>query len=153
MTITLEDIEATQSKLSAMIEAFKTQPVAKPAFVFPETIIDLAPGEEYAGLILGKDGETSYHLILLPGDAEGINWKDAMAWAKGQGGELPTRREQSLLFANLKEYFEETCYWSAQEHESNTDYAWYQYFGYGSQTYDHNDNGLRARAVRRLVIQ
>lgn len=153
MSITLEAIEAEQSKIAAMIAAFKTQAESKQAFVFPETTIALAQGEEYAGLILGKDGEPSYHLVLLPGDAEDIKWQDAIAWAKGQGGELPTRREQSLLFTNLQEHFKGTWYWSAQERESNTDYAWYQLFNYGTQSYDPKRYVLRARAVRRLIIE
>ena len=33
----------------------------------------LKKGELYAGLILGKNGETDHHLILLPGEAESIN--------------------------------------------------------------------------------
>lgn len=33
----------------------------------------LNEGEHYAGLILGKDGEADYHLILLPGEANDIN--------------------------------------------------------------------------------
>jgi hypothetical protein len=74
-------------------------------------LIELQPGERYAGMILGKDGDPSYHLVLLPGQQDDITWEKAMEWAAKQGGEyvsnLPTRREQSLLFANLKEEFED----------------------------------------------
>lgn len=153
MSITLEAIEAEQSKIAAMIAAFKTQAESKQAFVFPETTIALAQGEEYAGLTLGKDGEPSYHLVLLPGDAEDIKWQDAIAWAKAQGGELPTRREQSLLFANMQEHFKGAWYWSAQESESNTDYAWFQNFLSGSQLLNRKINELRARAVRRVIVE
>jgi hypothetical protein len=152
MTITLEAIEAEQTKLADMIAAFKTQAEAKTKFVFPETEIWLYPGEEYAGRIIGKDGDPGYHLVLLPGDAEDIKWKDAIAWAKDQGGELPTRREQSLLFANLQEHFKGAWYWSAQEYEPNTESAWFQFFTYGGQSTNHKDGELRARAVRRLPI-
>ena len=150
-TITLESIKAEHNKVAEMIAAFEAQ--AATSYHFPESSIELAHGEHYAGIILGKDGEPSHHLILLAGDAESINWKDANAWAAGQGGELPTRREQSLLYANLKEQFEEAAYWSAQEYESNDGYAWYQYFSNGGQYYFHKGAALRARAVRRLVIE
>ena len=153
-TITLESIKAEQTKLAELIANFEKQALTKAEFHFPETVIELAPGEHYAGLIIGKDGEPSYHLVLLPGDAEGLNWKDAKAWGAGQGGELPTRREQSLLFANLKDKFEKAWYWSSEEYEPDTAYAWCQDFDYGYQITIHKStSGCRARAVRRLVIE
>jgi len=66
----------------------------------------LKEGEHYAGVILGKGGEADHHLILLPGDLGDISWPGALDWAGSQGGELPNRRELSLLFANLREQFE-----------------------------------------------
>ena len=153
MTITLDAIKAEQTKIAAMIAAFEQQSIETTEIHFPEFLIELKPGEEYAGLIVGKDGETSYHLILIPGQATGVNWTDAKAFASKQGGDLPTRREQSLLFANLKEQFDGECYWSSEQHASDSDFAWYQYFGSGNQ-YDCITNvKLRARAVRRLIIQ
>ncbi len=114
---------------------------------------NLKPGEEYAGLILGKDGSKDYHLILLPGQANDVNWAAAMAWAKTVGNELPTRREQSLLFANLKDRFEPRLYWSCEKYASDSGYAWLQGFNYGTQSSNHETSKFRARAVRRLEIQ
>ena len=51
------------------------------ALYFPEATINLAPGEHYAGLVIGKDGKPSYHLVLLPGQADDITWDKAMEWA------------------------------------------------------------------------
>lgn len=112
----------------------------------------LKDGEEYAGIILGKDGAPDHHLLLLPGEKEGINWKDAMEWAASIGGELPTRREQSLLFANLKEQFKPRLYWSGEQHAAYSYYAWCQNFDYGYQ--DNYGKGYEwsARAVRRIAI-
>jgi hypothetical protein len=153
MTITLEAIKAEHSKISEMIATFEKQAVTSEVQIAAVTIT-LAPGEQYAGLVLGDDGAPSYHLILLPGDIDGKSWEDAKSWAAEQGGELPTRREQSLLFANLKSQFEARWYWSAEEYESNAAYAWYQTFGYGGQDCNHKGyNGCRARAVRRLIIE
>ena len=114
----------------------------------------LKKGELYAGIILGKDGEPDYHLILLPGEAESVNWKDAKKFAVKAGGELPTRSEQSLLYTNLKEEFQERWYWSGEQHASYSDYSWYQYFVNGYQYCDRKGNSYyyRARAVRRLII-
>lgn len=149
--ITLEAIKEKQAEISTMISAFEKQS-QQVEYVFPETQITLAPGEHYAGFILGKDGESSYHLILLPGEQEEINWTDALAWAAGQGGELPNRREQALLYANLKEEFHETWYWSNTQHVSGSDYAWSQSFDNGGQGYWRKSSQLRARAVRRLSV-
>jgi hypothetical protein len=113
---------------------------------------ELKEGEHYAGILLGKNGEPDQHIVLLPGAAENVEWQDALDWAKSLGGDLPTRREQSLLFANLKEEFEEAWYWSNEQHASYSDYAWYQLFYDGGQDNWLNNYELRARAVRRLVI-
>ena len=114
---------------------------------------NLKTGELYAGLILGKDGSKDYHLILLPDQANDVNWAAAMAWAKTVGGELPTRREQSLLFANLKDRFEPRLYWSCEKYASGSAYAWGQNFDYGYQRYGRKYDEFRARAVRRIYIE
>ena len=112
----------------------------------------LRAGEKYAGVILDENQRPLHHLILLPGDAEELTWDEATAWAVEQGGELPTRREQSLLFANLKGEFESAYYWSGERHESNSGWAWYQTFSYGYQLNYVQHHRFRARAVRRLPI-
>jgi hypothetical protein len=112
---------------------------------------NLKPGEIYAGLILGQNGAPDHHLVLLPGETSAA-WPKAKAWAKEQGGELPTRREQSLLFANCKDEFKADWYWSGEAYGDGKTYAWYQYFDNGNQGDIHHDNVRRARAVRRLII-
>jgi hypothetical protein len=112
----------------------------------------LKPGELWAGIILGKNGEPDYHLILINGQANDVNWKDAKEFAAKSGGELPTRREQSLLFANLKEQFEDRYYWSGEQHASLSDCAWGQVFGDGYGSYDFTYYECRARAVRRSPL-
>jgi hypothetical protein len=112
----------------------------------------LKTGEEYAGIILGKNGEPDYHLILIAGETNDVNWTDAKKFAVKSGGELPTRREQSLLFANLKEHFQERAYWSAEQLASSESYAWGLHFFYGYQDNISKYRQLRARAVRRSII-
>ncbi|MCM3581811.1 DUF1566 domain-containing protein, partial [Ralstonia pickettii] len=77
----------------------------------------------------------------------------AKEWAASINGELPTRREQALLYANLPEQFEKTWYWSSEQSASNSFCAWGQDFSDGIQYNGHKGNELRARAVRRLKIQ
>lgn len=152
-TITLEEIKDHQSKIAEMIAAFEAQAKSPCMIIFPEAQIELKDGEHYAGIIVGKDGNPSHHLILLPGQSTDVNWKDAKDWAKKSGGELPNRREQALLYANLKEQFEERWYWSSEQHASDSDYAWIQDFSSGNQGFSYVHDHYRARAVRRLVIE
>ena len=112
----------------------------------------LQPGEIYAGLLLGADGAPDQHIFLLPGAVEETTWPDAVTWAQSIGGELPTRREQALLFANLKGEFKQAWYWSGEQHEALADYAWFQYFGYGGQGNYLKSYSGRSRAVGRLDI-
>ncbi|MBV8666769.1 MAG: DUF1566 domain-containing protein, partial [Burkholderiaceae bacterium] len=68
------------------------------------------------------------------------------------GGDLPTRREQSLLYANLKGLFKPRAYWSGEQHAEYSSGAWDQDFSNGYQDYDSKGHELRARAVRRIEI-
>ena len=113
---------------------------------------NLKAGELYAGILLGKEGQPDQHIILLPGEAEGVKWLAAKEWAKKVGGELPTRREQALLFANLKEAFQPRWYWSGEQHAAYSGYAWGQHFNDGYQIGNDTSYEGRARAVRRLAI-
>ena len=112
--------------------------------------LQLADGEIYAGLVLTPEGTPSHHLVLLPGVAEDLTWQAATDWAMAQGGALPTRQEQALLYANAKAHFEGDWYWSGEEH-TNGSYAWFQYFGNGIQLTNRKSYEGRARAVRRLT--
>ena len=155
-TITLESIKAEHAKLADQIAAFEKQQQPTALF-FPEVTIDLAPNEHYAGIIVGKDGEPSYHLVLVPDQADDVTWNKAMEWVGKQGGEyvvnLPTRSEQSMLYANLKEQFDERAYWSCETHESESGWAWCQTFYDGHQHDFHKYHELSARAVRRLIVE
>lgn len=66
-------------------------------------------GGRYAGLTISDN--VPQRLVLLPDEAENVNWKDACDWAKEQGGELPSRFDQLVLFNNLKSEFQDTWYW------------------------------------------
>ena len=112
----------------------------------------LADGETYAGILL-KYGKPSHHLVLLAADTKPLTWKQATAWAAKQGGELPTRKEQALLFANAADAFERAWYWSSEQYADDESYAWCQTFDDGSQGYNLTGIKLRARAVRRIPIE
>ena len=108
-------------------------------------------GEQYAGAIINPDG-SGHHVILLPGDKDDGNWQDAMDWAKQQGGDLPDRIEQALLFSKSRDQFQKDVYWSNTTHEREAEWAWCQGFTNGRQGSTGKSIELRARAVRRLPI-
>ena len=110
----------------------------------------LNEGELWAGIV--SVGTQLHHVILLPGKLKPSPWAAAVAWAKKQGGELPTRSEQSLLIANFKEQLQGAWYWSCEPHASDASYAWVQDFTNGYQTSTLVDNYYRARAVRKVKI-
>lgn len=112
--------------------------------------VALNPGERYAGEILNPDGSLSHRVVLLP-DAFSGTWPDAKAWAAAAGGDLPTRRELSLLSANTRDAFGNDYHWSSDPGEDGQ--AWGQNFLRGYQTANRQSDEYRARAVRRVVAQ
>jgi hypothetical protein len=145
--ITLEAAEAKLTELTELIAKLRMQSMA---ITLPEKTIVLQPGERYAGAVLDADGKVSHHLVLLAAKPEGeLSWQAAMNWAKSVGGELPTRQEQSLLFANCKTQFDARWYWSSEVYESDASCAWFCSFRYGNQDSLHKSYEGCARAVRR----
>lgn len=62
---------------------------------------------------------------------------------------LPSRRELRLCWVNVPEQFTKEWYWSSTQYSPN--FAWGQGFGVGYQDNVLKDDGLRARAVRRVL--
>lgn len=115
---------------------------------------NLKDGEIYAGIILGKCGERDYHLVILPSKPKKkMIFSEAIEWAKSVNGDLPTYREQSLLFANCKEHFDNSWYWSNTQYGRYEFYAWGQSLPSGEQSPNSKLNENSARAVLRIYIQ
>ena len=115
------------------------------------TMPELKEGEIYIGGFIHADG-TGHHTILLPGDYDDAPWKEHMNRAAAEGADLPTRAELVIMYEQFPEQFQKTWYWSNTEHRDEAEWAWCQYFPYGSQYDYHNSNDLRARAVRRVLF-
>ncbi|OEZ84734.1 hypothetical protein JAB8_41130 [Janthinobacterium sp. HH106] len=114
--------------------------------------IALQPGERYAGLILGWDGAPDYHLVLLPDEYEQENhsWQAASNWAASLGHSLPDRREQTLLYATLKEVFRPNWHWSSEPGDIE-DEAWCKDFDTGVAYQNARAFDGYARCVRRVL--
>ncbi len=115
----------------------------------------LYEGEHYVGIaLIDEEGHPNYHLILLPQcPAYQLDWNAAIAWAKSIGAELPTRQEQALLYANARQDFTASYYWSSEQTEPLSSHAWGQNFTHGGQAHlDKAAYEVRTRAVRRQLI-
>lgn len=121
-----------------------------------------AQGGIYAGIARGADGAGDHHLVLCPLNPPKLPWDEAMEWATELTAlthdgitlgnwSLPTRAESALLFANLRDQFDPTWYWTSEQYSRAN--AWIQTFDDGLQLNVVKSYEGRARAVRRLVIQ
>ncbi len=120
-------------------------------------------GGIYAGALLSADG-SAYYLIVGPESEDSLSFGAANDWAAALEVDghrdfvMPTRTEQRAEWDRVRALFEEErywsgWYWSGEQHESDSHDAWLQDFLYGNQGYWSKGSKLRARAVRRLVIQ
>ena len=100
-----------------------------------------------------EDATTNPSLLLKAAGLDAYSGliDDAIAWAKDQAGDLPNRVEQAMLWANHRDQFQKDWYWSCEAPESG--WAWFQDFRDGGQLSCYRNDELRARAVRRLIIQ
>ena len=130
--------------------AQKTRP-PKAASAVKIALPDLKKGELYVGGTIDAGGKVT-HTILLPGEKADANWKDALAWAKSVGGDLPNRIEQAMLWAHHADKFQKRYYWSNETYAAGSDSAWFQSFYYGYQSFWLKGFKAMARAVRRVTI-
>ena len=112
---------------------------------------ELSEGETYIGCIGDALGNL-HHVILLPGDNDDDTHEAQLEWAKSIGGDLPSRIEQAMLFANHLDQFKKDWYWSNEIRLAEPGWAWCQNFTSGDQSDFSRGYELRARAVRRVPI-
>ena len=124
----------------------------------PATIISLASlpaiggeldGSTFAGLTTKPDG-THCAVFLLPGTDIDLTWTKAKAWAKKQGGELPSRPVAALLFANVKSALQPRWHWTSDEVDASC--AGLCTFSYGFQYGGHKSSEGSAVAVRMIPL-
>lgn len=110
-------------------------------------------GGIYAGITAGKNHDS--HLILAPEiSRRDVIWREAVAIACAHSDDgkndfrLPYLAEAALLYANLKHYFEDMWYWTADFYPPDNNCAWVQTFGYGRQADARLTDACRVCAVR-----
>ena len=153
-SITLEAIEARQTELNQLIAKFKAGAAnQRTILVINEAAIGLDPGEHYAGVVLDEAGHVIRHLVLMAQRPDKkLTWQAACEWAASVGGELPSRQEQALLYANCKPHLKPVWHWSGEKHEDDASYAWLCTFSNGTQGIDHKSSEGAAVAVRLIPV-
>ncbi len=109
-------------------------------------------GGIYAGIAAGENGEPDAHVILLDAAPKEMNWKDAMEYAEslGDGARLPTRTESALVYANLRDRFENKgWHWTSTQYSSHD--AFGQYFDGGYQDFLGKGLSTLVRPLRRKI--
>ena len=106
-------------------------------------------GGTFAGLTTKPDG-AHCAVVLLPDNGTDLTWAKAKAWAKEQGGELPSRPVAALLFANVKASLQPRWQWTSDEYDAS--FAWLCYFGNGGQIFSLKRFEGSAVAVRYIKI-
>ncbi len=107
-------------------------------------------GGTFFGVTSRKDGMHCAAVLLPAKPEKPLAWKPAIAWAKKQGGELPSRPVASMLFGNLKDKLTPTWHWTNEE--DGASYAWFCNFDVGNIGNDHKSYEGSAVAVRLIPI-
>ena len=116
------------------------------------------PGESYAGIMLGKDGEPDYHLFERPRSEQKFTFHGAIDFAKSLSTSemtvlVPTKDEAQLVRINSANSRGRTdLHWTSTQDEIYVDYAWAQWFGYGGQSYNRKSEEFTVAFVRRVLI-
>ena len=120
-----------------------------PAAAVKTRLPEIKKSEVYVGGTIGPDGRIT-HTILMSEERLVDNWDAGMMFAQQQGGDLPNRIEQAMLWAHHRKLFRERYYWSNEQFAHDSGYAWGQSFYYGNQSRWHKAVKGMARAVRRV---
>jgi len=119
--------------------------------------------EEHGGIFAGVARSYSelpdMGVILCKADTRrDMPWEHAMQWAAELRAEdfgdwiLPTHQIAALLYANLKDHFDDKWYWCSDAYPQDVTCRWVQTFGYGRQADARMTDGCRARAIRLITL-
>ncbi|APR39992.1 hypothetical protein [Paraburkholderia sp. SOS3] len=111
----------------------------------------LAEGEVYLHGRVSKTGDVE-HTVLVAVNDERLPRELQREWAKSVGGVLFNRFDALVIYNEHRALVKPEWYWTDDDVEWDSGYAWCQGFGTGGQTCGGKDLELRAVAVRRLSI-
>lgn len=90
------------------------------------------------------------HTILIAVNDERLPRELQREWAKSVGGVLFNRVDALIVYNEHRALVKPEAYWTDDDVEWDSAYAWCQSYGYGHQYDDHKSVALRGVAVSRL---
>ena len=109
----------------------------------------LAEGETYLFGRVDKNGDIE-HTVVIAVNNSALSREKQREWAKSIGGVLMNRIEAIEIYNSHRDLVEPDWYWTDEDVEWDTAYAWCQDFDYGGQGDYRKSAALRAVAVRRF---
>lgn len=110
----------------------------------------LEEGQIYLYGRVNKNGDVE-HTILRAVNDEPMPHAQQIEWAESVGGMLYNRIDALVIHSEHRELVKPGWYWTIDVCEWDPEYAWSQYYDYGSQYYDPRSSAFRAVAVSRFT--
>ena len=110
--------------------------------------------KKVAGALSYNDGLANTKAMAAAGSPL-AKWAQALRIGDLDDWYVPSRLEALVLFGERDAIGDlvRGWYWTSTQYAGDDAYAWYQYFYYGAQDNHPKYHQLRARAVRRFLIQ
>jgi hypothetical protein len=107
--------------------------------------------EKVAGALSYCDGLANTR-AMAAAKSHLAQWAQALRIGSHDDWYVPSRLEALLAFGEVPDRFARAWYWTSTQSAGAAEFAWCQSF-YGSQNDGHKDDQLRARAVRRFILE
>lgn len=109
-----------------------------------------AEGQTYLYGRVNKNGDVEHTVIIAVND-ERLPRELQREWAKSVGGVLFNRVDALIVYNEHRNLVKPEAYWTDDDVEWDSAYAWYQYCGYGDQIISHKRVARRGVAVSRFT--
>lgn len=110
----------------------------------------LEEGQIYLYGRVNKNGDVE-HTVLRAVNDEPMPHAQQIEWAESVGGVLYNRIDALVIHNEHRSIVKPEAYWTADIVEWDSEYAWFQYYYYGSQSSLYRSSALRAVAVSRFT--
>ncbi|NDV77295.1 DUF1566 domain-containing protein [Burkholderia cenocepacia] len=109
-----------------------------------------AEGQTYLYGRINKSGDVE-HTVLIAVNDERLPRELQREWAKSVGGVLFNRVDALIIYNDHRELVKPEAYWTDDDVEWDSAYAWYQHCYHGYQSITHKSVALRGVAVSRFT--
>ncbi|VVE90773.1 DUF1566 domain-containing protein [Pandoraea bronchicola] len=110
----------------------------------------IAEGQTYLYGRVNKNGDVE-HTVLIAVNDDRLPREAQREWAKSVGGVLYNRVDALIIYNEHRDLVKPEAYWTDDDVEWDSAYAWYQDFSNGIQGNLLKSAALRAVAVSRFI--